>query len=108
MRAGALRHFVTIEMFSWAQNSLGEAIETWTTYAQLWANVEPLTGREIFSAGQIAAEIIAHAFCRFDIGITAKMRLVHEGKRYNIRSVINVGGRNQTLELLLEQGINDG
>ena len=66
-----------------------------------------------FTNGQ--SEIIgqvAIAKTLFDIayqpGITAAMRVVHDGKNYNIKHVNNVFEENKDLILTCETGANDG
>ena len=100
MRAGKLRHRVTIQRAVEAQNEFGEAVTTWVNVGQVWASVEPLRGREYFQADGTQAEVSTVIRMRYRDGIVAKMRLVHGDDSYDIESVIDVGGRGRELELM--------
>ena len=47
MRIGTLRHRVELQEPVENQDGYGEAERTYTTYATVWASVEPLSGREL-------------------------------------------------------------
>jgi head-tail adaptor len=50
MRAGAMRHPITIESATETHGSDGSVIQTWHTFATVWASIEPLVGKEYFAA----------------------------------------------------------
>ena len=103
MRAGALRHFVAIEAATESQNSFGEAVPTWGTVATTWAEITNVSAREQFRAEQMQGQIIATARMRYIAGISPKMRLVFDGRRYLIRGVAPIKGVHRELELTLEE-----
>lgn len=55
MRAGQLRHSVTLQRPGGTQDALGQRVTTWTDVATVNAKVEPLTGRDAFLARQMQA-----------------------------------------------------
>jgi len=103
-----LEHFVRVEQAVEAQDSHGQAIETWTLFAETWMSIRPLTGREFFAAAQLQGEVTARAYTRYIPGLVPKMRIVHDGKVWNIRYVFDLELRNIAMELLLTEGVNDG
>ena len=103
MRAGSLRHRVTIQSVSEVQNSIGEAIETWSTFAEAWARIDPLSGREILAANQLDEPVSAKLRMRYLLGVTGKMRVVYDGKTYNIRGAPMVNAKRTEINLLLEE-----
>jgi SPP1 family predicted phage head-tail adaptor len=99
MRAGKLRHRITIEAATVA-NVFGEEVETWTTFAEVWAAKEDLAGREFFAAQQTTAEVTTRFRLRYLDGVTPKMRINSDGVLYNIESVQDPDGRRVELILM--------
>lgn len=100
MRAGKLRHRVTIQRAVEVQNDFGEVVTTWVTVGQAWASVEPLRGREYFQAEGTQAETSTRIRMRYRNGIMPKMRVVHGSTVYDIESVMDVETRGRELELM--------
>lgn len=89
MRAGKLRHRVTFERKSAAQNAGGEQIVTWTPAATVWASVDYLTGREYRAADGEQAQMDVRVTTRYhnrDIN-PAQYRVTHKGRVFDIVSV---------------------
>ena len=101
-KAGRMRRKITIESDTPTQNTYGEPIESWSTYATVWASVEPLNGREYFNSQQTAAEISTRFRIRYKSGITPDMRVVLDSNNYDIRSIINVNEHNKELILMCD------
>jgi SPP1 family predicted phage head-tail adaptor len=104
-RAGALRHALTIEQATETRDAHGQALATWSTFATVPGSLEPLTGREVFAAAQVQAEVTARARIRYLEGVTAKMRISFESKIYAITAVIDRELKHRELELLLAEGV---
>lgn len=100
MRAGELRHRVTVEQYTETQNAVGEPVKTWSTYAVLDAAINPLVGTERIQSAQVNANAFVQMTLRYYPGITPKMRVVAGGRTYQIASVVNVDERNRELDLL--------
>lgn len=101
MRAGKLRHRVTIQRAVEEQDEFGAAVETWVNVGQVWASVEPLRGREYFQAEGVQAETDTRIRMRYyKEAIVPKMRVVHGATIYDIESVIDVETRGRELELM--------
>jgi len=103
MRAGSLRHRVSVEHFTSTQNEYGEPVETWSEFLEIWAAREDLTGREYFSSQQVNAEVTTRFRTRYVPGLSAKMRLNDAGTFYEILSVQDPDGRNSSLILLTKR-----
>lgn len=88
IRAGKLRHEVTIEAPTDTQDATGAATVTWSTFATVWAGFEPLTGREYFEAAARRAEATGRFWLRELAGVTTRMRVDHAGAHYDIDAVI--------------------
>lgn|SRR4030065_1640189 len=103
MRAGELRNYITIQQPTESQDANLELILTWSTFATVWASIEPLIGREFYAARQVNAELTGKISLRFINGITAKMRVLYDSKTYNIEAVIDVENRHKELILLVKE-----
>jgi SPP1 family predicted phage head-tail adaptor len=104
MQAGKLRNYITIEQPTEAFDSNGELILTWSTFAEVWAEILPLIGREFYSARQVNAELTGKIRLRFIKGITAKMRVLYENKTYEIDAPpIDPENRHKELVLLVKE-----
>jgi SPP1 family predicted phage head-tail adaptor len=84
MRAGRLRHRITIQQPVITRDGTGESLETWGAFAVVWAAVEPLRGREMFAAQEMHSEITTRIRLRYLAGIDTTMRVLFEGRTFLI------------------------
>lgn len=103
MRAGRLRHRVTIQSVTTNTDSYGQPIESWSTFAEVWAAVEPLTGREYFQAQQLQAEVTYRVRIRYLTGVLPTMRVLHDSRTFEVQAVINLDERNRELHLMCRE-----
>lgn len=99
MESGKLRHRVTIQTATEAQDAHGQAIKTWADTTTVWASIEPLRGREYIEARQNTARVTHRIRMRhrsLDVG----QRITHASRVFNIESVINPAERDQLLEVM--------
>lgn len=111
MRAGRLRRFVTIQQKatgSPAQDTLGQPNESWVTFAQVYAGVEPLRGTEFFEAEQRQVQVDTRVVIRYRAGVTERMRVVDGADVYNIQAVIDTETRHVEMQLMCVKGTGDG
>lgn len=111
MRAGRLKHRVQLQTLvagSPQQKPTGEPDTAWTTVATVWASIDPVLGREFFSAQQVQSEVDTKIRIRHRAGVTAADRIVHGGTVYNIKAVINIEEANVELLLMCARGVNNG
>lgn len=57
MRAGELRHRITLKSKDAVQNSFGAEVITWNTVATVWAKIETLSGAEYVAQAQQGATL---------------------------------------------------
>lgn len=89
MDPGKLRHRITIQRKEQTQNpNTGAMTTTWATVATVWAAVEPLSAREFIAAQAVQSDVSVRITMRYRPGITSAMRLLHDGKTYNITGVL--------------------
>lgn len=89
MRAGTLRHRVTVEHKTETRDSYGGVSQVWTTFAaSVPAAILPLSGREFFDAEANQSEVSAKIVMRMLSGLLPSMRIAHDGQTYNIRAIL--------------------
>ncbi len=103
MRAGWLRHRVEFQRVTRTVGSLGEPVETWATFATVWASVEPQRAREYVAAAseQAAGQWIVKIRWRGDIN--RQQRALWNGHTLEIESVASPYERNRDLELVCRE-----
>lgn len=76
MKAGRLRHRVTIQNFTTTRDASGQPIRTWFDAATVWAEVAPISGRELVASGAVSAEATIRVWMRFRRDVSAASRLL--------------------------------
>lgn len=89
----------------------------WGTTVVRWAEVLPLTGRELFQGQQVRQDVTHRVTMRWFRGapptgsylpaVNPKMRLQLNGRTLQIASVINVEERNVELVLMCREEVSD-
>lgn len=104
MKAGKLRHRVTIQTATENQDSFGQAVKTWDDTATRYASIEPLTGRELFNAVQVQPDVSHRVTLRHYEGLTPANRLKFGARYFEIKSVLNTEERGlETVALCVEK-----
>lgn len=87
-RAGNFDRRIIIEQKSeTADTTYGGSTFSWATYKTRWAAIKPYSrGIEYFDGGAVRSEKTLIFSIRYTTGITTSMRILHEGKYYNIRA----------------------
>lgn len=89
LRAGRLRHRVDVEDLVVTQDSDGDMVEEWVTFAaRVPAEITALSGRELIAAQAVQSRVSTRIVLRRLPGLLARMRITHRGVAYNIEGVI--------------------
>jgi SPP1 family predicted phage head-tail adaptor len=101
MRAGRLRHRVTVQAFTeLGVDAVGTPQGQWdATAIDVAAEVTPLSGSELLAAQQVGAETTHVVRMRYGTTVTPRHRLLFGARILEIESAPNVEERNK--ELLL-------
>lgn len=102
MDAGKLRERITVQLASESRNALGETVQTWGTYATVWASVEGVSSRESLFAGQQQIAISHRVLIRYLSGLTQSMRIEWRGRTLEIVSLLEHRNRSEH-ELLCQE-----
>ena len=100
MRAGRLRHRVTLQSKSESLDGFGEPARTWSNDATVYAAIEPLSGRERLTADQVRADVSHRILIRHRDNVSPANRITHSSRTFEIISVSNFDERDIRLELL--------
>lgn len=103
MKAGTLRHRVTIQKKVVTQNTYGEEVITWDDVAEVWAAVEPLQGREFLEAQRAGAEVTTRVRIRHRDGIVPEMRVEWDDHLYDIQAVVALEERGREIHLMCKE-----
>lgn len=108
INAGFLGERVTLQQRAAGVDSHGHPSTSWSDVAEVWAEVEPIRGREYFAAGQTQAPVDVRMRIRYRSDITPSMRAVWRSVPHDIVSVIDMGAQRVALELMCLSGGRDG
>ena len=107
---GQLRTRMHIQQVTETRTPDGGIAEAWTPFAQVWAKVQGLRGRELFAAQQVQATTTHKVTIRYCRGLTSKHRMLigqDESRVLNIESVVDVDEKHVTHELMCTE-VSDG
>jgi SPP1 family predicted phage head-tail adaptor len=99
LASGTLDTLITIQSRTVTQNSVGEAVETWTDTAYMHAHKSSRSGREFYSASRTVAEDAVFFTIRHMDGLDSTMRVLHGADTYNITAVRYSEKRRESIEL---------
>lgn len=104
---GDLRHQIVIQSKDLRQDSFGAETPTWSTFATVWAAVEPLRGREYLEAKHLQAEVDVRFRIRYRDGLLPSMRISYDGRLFDIMDIIHVKEHNRELQLMAKERIDE-
>lgn len=106
MNPGDLRHQIVIQSKDLRQDSFGAETPNWSTFATVWASVEPLRGGEYLEARHVQAEVDVRFRIRYRVGILPSMRISYDGRYFDIISVIHVKEQGREIQLMAKERID--
>lgn len=109
MRCEILRNRIKIMHQPESQNSYGEEVSDitqWTEYAEVYASIEPIQGREFFSAQQVNSIVDTRIRIRYLFGVKPNMKVLFDSRIYEIKAVIDVNERHKEMQLMCQEVSN--
>ncbi len=104
MRAGRLKHRVTIQRPAKSRDEYGEEIETFESMAVVWAGIEPVSGTENIHAGQETSLTTYNIIMRY-ISITPHDRIMYSGRVFTIKSILNFSEIDKQIKILAVENV---
>ena len=77
--------------------------EDWKDIATTWASINPISGKEYYSAETINSDLTHKIRLRYRKGITPDMRVIYNDRIFYIISVINEYEKNTMLQLMCRE-----
>lgn len=99
---------IVIEQRAPGADSLGQALDTWTTVCTCYADIQPQSGREALAGEAMVSSVASIIVIRYRTNVTAAMRARYAGRVFNIEAVIDVDTRHRWLQLVCTEGMNQG
>jgi SPP1 family predicted phage head-tail adaptor len=106
--AARARNRVSIEQLTTLADDMGGRTDNWDLLAQVWAVIEPTSGKEVFINGQLQSRVDAKVTIRYlsdicDTRIASKARLTFENRVYNISAIRNLASDMKTEGKVFQQ-----
>jgi len=105
MKAGKLRHRITIQQPVEVRDSYGGVTVTWGTFATVNASVEPLRGQELWAAAAQQARVNTRIRIRYLASVSPKMRVLFGTRIYLIDAVIDPEERHVEMQLMCQEWV---
>jgi SPP1 family predicted phage head-tail adaptor len=108
MRAGELRHLITLQTPSTATpDGDGGFTNTWADLATVWASIVPATARDLerVVAGTVQSSATHLVTIRYLAGVTTKTRVVFGSRLFSVTGVQNPDERNISLVLVCQESV---
>lgn len=107
--AGDLTRRITIQQRQTGQDTFGQQLAGWVDLLTCWAEITPLSGRELMAAQAMQAETTHEIVIRYRPGITAAMRVLYQGRIFEIKAPpIDESTLHRRLTLLCAEGLTQG
>ncbi|WP_025436577.1 phage head closure protein [Peptoclostridium acidaminophilum] len=99
MEIGKLSKRILIQKCIPNLNENGFESETLEDYKTVWASVSNLHGKEYFAARAVQEENTVKFTIRYLAGLDQRMKILFQGKAYNITAIDNIKYRNRYIEI---------
>ena len=106
--SSTMRRRITVQSRSTALDSYGQQVITWSDVLSCWASIEPLSGRELIAAQAVSSELSHTVTIQYRTTVTAAMRVLYQGRVFNIQSSTDPDTAHVALQLLCSEGLNQG
>jgi SPP1 family predicted phage head-tail adaptor len=105
LKAGDMDQKAEIQTPAEGVNSIGEPTFTYSAFATRWVALLPLSGAERVASLQNEGTVTHRVRLRYTPGLKPKMRMVSEGRTFEIDSVVE-RGRREEHELLVTEVVD--
>lgn len=105
LHSGLLRHHVTVQRLTLTNDGTGGGVSSWATLYQPWAYIIPATTWERLSGMQLESPITHTIYMRYNAEIEPRDRILHRGRLFNIRSIVDMEEQHEWLEIKAEEGV---
>ena len=104
LNPGRMDRKVTILQSTATKDSEGGPVLNWSAFASnIWAKREDLPARELWQARQVTTKVLRRYRIWHLAGVTEAMRLIDEGRTFDIKSIGDPDGYRREMVLLCEE-----
>lgn len=96
-------HRILLESPSETPDGFGGSMTTWALVAEVWGELRALFGNEVFDDDRKSATSTHLVVIRWREGLTPDHRFRFGGRTFQIRSILDRGGRKRFLECRCEE-----
>lgn len=110
-RLGAMRldQRITLQRRDATQDELGTPAGPWLNVGDVWAQAQPLRGREFFASGQMQAQAEVRFVIRWRCDVHETWAVMWRGQPHEIVAPpMDIDGQQHFLELMCTAGLRDG
>jgi len=110
MRAGKLKHLVTIQSPAGTRDAVGERTTSWVDVDDVMAAIMPVKVEERFVAPQLRGSITHKLHIRYSseiAGVDSTWRVVYGARAFTIDGVRDIEERHHMVELLCTEGLRE-
>lgn len=105
LTAGMLRQRIELQAEQSTPDGSGGLTTEWHTFATVRAHIKALSGAQRLQAERLESVVRYRAVIRFRDDVFANVRVLYNGRAYNVQAVWDIEERRQWLELDLAQGV---
>ena len=104
---GKLRHKIYLLKPVVTKDEVGQEIENLELQKTVWASIEPLSGKEFFSAKQVNSEVNSKITIRYIESLLPHWGVQFGHRVFNIEAIINFKEKNKYLQLLCSEKVGE-
>lgn len=107
--AGKLKHYITLERPTYAQDQVTGAMEPkWEKVAQVWADISPASAREFIAARAEQSEVLGKVVIRYRGDIDSRCRIRYRRRIYAILGVMpDNDSMREHMTMMVSEGVRE-
>lgn len=111
--SGQLKHRVRIQQPATVKDALGAPTQSWVDVANVWADIQPISGREARIADRLSSRVSHQIMVRYrtdfdDPQRVAQMRVLYRTRVFAVHAALNDDEGNVAVILLATEGSGNG
>ena len=99
-QAGQLDRRITIQTFSETTDTFGQEVKSFSTLAQVWANVVEKVGREGEDGDMIASTKKVEFIIRYRTDVNEEMHISYNSNIYKVQAIQSADARKAFLKIV--------
>lgn len=102
---GSLKKRLEIQTNANSVDAGGGISSDFSTSQTVWGALKPLSGKEVFTQGQVQKNVTHEIIVRYNSSLTTANRIKFGTRLFNVRSVIDLEERGEYFKILAEEGV---